>query len=279
MPDARWTFADVGPGFFEAVGMSLVDGRTFEDRDALPPADAVVINQSLARFLYANGSPIGRRFRTHPNSPMSSVVGVVNDAEQTSPRDRAMGVVYRQMRSTKHIVLAVRTADDPADAVDVVRHQLGSIAPDLPIEKVRTIGDVLDQAIAQERLMSVISLFLSAMVIAIGCVGLYTLMSYDVEQRTRELGIRLALGATSANVVTLVLRGVCRAGPAGYTIGVHLGIAASRPLATQLYDVQPGNPLTVAAVALVLGVVALVATLRPAQRASRIDPIALLRSE
>ncbi len=279
VPDARFTFADVGPGFFEAVGMSLVDGRTFEDRDALPPADAVVINQSLARFLYANESPIGRRFRMHPNSPMSSVVGVVNDAKQTSPRDRAMGVVYRQMRGANHVVLAVRTADDPADAVDVVRHQLGSIAADLPIEKVRTIGDVLDQAIAQERLMSAISLFLSAMVIAIGCVGLYALMSYDVEQRTRELGIRLALGATSANVVTLVLRGCAALVLPGLAIGVPLGIAASRPLATQLYGVQPGDPLTVAAVALVLGVVALVATLRPAQRASRIDPIALLRSE
>ena len=279
VPDARFTFADVGPGFFEAVGMSLVDGRMFEDRDAFPPADAVVINQSLARFLFANESPIGRRFRMHPNSPMSSVVGVVNDAKQTSPRDRAMGVVYRQMRGANHVVLAVRTADDPADAVDVVRHQLGSIAADLPIEKVRTIGDVLDQAIAQERLMSAISLFLSAMVIAIGCVGLYALMSYDVEQRTRELGIRLALGATSANVVTLVLRGCAALVLPGLAIGVPLGIAASRPLATQLYGVQPGDPLTVAAVALVLGVVALVATLRPAQRASRIDPIALLRSE
>ena len=245
----------------------------------MPPADAVVINQSLARFLFANESPIGRRFRMHPKSPMSPVIGVVNDAKQTSPRDRAMGVVYRQMRGANHVVLAVRTADDPADVVDVVRHQLGSIAADLPIEKVRTIGDVLDQAIAQERLMSAISLCLSAMVIAIGCVGLYALMSYDVEQRTRELGIRLALGATSANVVTLVLRGCAALVLPGLAIGVPLGIAASRPLATQLYDVQPGDPLTVAAVALVLGVVALVATLRPAQRASRIDPIALLRSE
>ena len=278
-PDARWTFADVGPGFFETVGMSLVAGRTFEDRDAAPPADAVVINQSLAAFLFANESPIGRRFRMYPNAPMKSVIGVVNDAKQTSPRDRAMGVVYLPMRGFNRVVLAVRTTDDPADAVDVVRHQLGAMAPDLPIEKVRTIGEVLDLAIAQERLMSAISLFLAVMVVAIGCVGLYALMSYDVEQRTRELGIRLALGATSANVVTLVLRSCAALVLPGLAIGVPLGIAASRPLAPQLYGVNPDDPWTLASVALVLAAVALAATLRPAQRASRIDPIALLRSE
>ena len=278
-PDARWTSADVGSGFFEAVGMSLVQGRTFEERDARPPADGVVINQSLAAVLFGNENPIGRQFRMRPRSPMKSVIGVVNDAKQTSPRDRAMGVVYQPMRGFNRVVLAVRTADDPAGAVDVVRHQLGAMAADLPIEKVRTIAEVLDLAIAQERLMSGISLFLAVMVIAIGCVGLYALMSYDVEQRTRELGIRLALGATTANVVSLVLRGSAALVLPGLAIGVPLGIAASRPLAPQLYGVHAGDAGTLVPVALVLAAVAVIATLRPAQRASRIDPIALLRSE
>ena len=180
-PDARWTFAQVGPGFFEAVGIALVNGRSFEERDA-DPAAAAVINQSLATFLFAGESPIGRQFRMHPRSPMLSVIGVVSDAKQTSPRDRAMGVVYLPMRDVNHVVFAVRTVGPPADAAVVVRHQLGSIAGDLPIEKIRTITEVLDTAIAQERLMSAIALFLAAMAIAIGCVGLYALMTYDVEQ-------------------------------------------------------------------------------------------------
>jgi hypothetical protein len=279
VPDVRWTFAAVGAGFFEAVGMSLVSGRPFEERDAQPPADAVVINRSLAALLFANESPIGRRFRMNPRGPMQSVIGVVNDARQTSPRDRAMGVVYLPLRGFNHVVLAVRTAGPPADAAAAVRHQLGSIAGDLPIEKVRTIAEVLDHAIVQERLMSAIALFLAAMVIAIGCVGLYALMSYDVEQRTREHGIRLALGATSTNVVTMVLRNSAALVVPGLAIGVPLGIAASRPLTSQLYGVETHDPWTLASVALVLAVVALLATLRPAQRASRIDPIALLRSE
>jgi predicted permease len=279
LPDVRWTFAAVGAGFFEAVGMSVVSGRAFEERDAQPPADAVVINRSLASVLFANESPIGRRFRMSPRGPMQSVIGVVNDAKQTSPRDRIMGVVYLPLRGFNHVVLAVRTAGPPADAAAVVRHQLGSIAGDLPIEKVRTIAEVLDQAIAQERLMSAIALFLAAMVIAIGCVGLYALMSYDVEQRTHELGVRLALGATSRNVVTMVLRDSAGLVLPGLAIGVPLGIAASRPLTSQLYGVETHDPWTLASVALVLTVVALLATFRPAQKASRIDPIALLRNE
>jgi predicted lysophospholipase L1 biosynthesis ABC-type transport system permease subunit len=238
-----------------------------------------MINRSLATVLFANESPIGRRFRMSPRGPMQSVIGVVNDAKQTSPRDRTMGVAYLPLRGFNHVVLAVRTAGPPADAAAVVRHQLGSIAGDLPIEKVRTIAEVLDTAIAQERLMSAIALFLAAMVIAIGCVGLYALMSYDVERRTHELGVRLALGATSTNVVTMVLRDSAGLVLPGLAIGVPLGIAASRPLTSQLYGVETHDPWTLASVALVLTVVALLATFRPAQKASRIDPIALLRTE
>jgi len=203
---ARWTFAAVGPGFFDALGMRFVKGDAFDQRDAHSPADVVVINQSLATFLFGNESPLGRRMRMSSRGPMQLVIGVVNDAKQTSPRDRAMGVVYLPLRGFNRVVLAVRTAGNPADAVPVVRHQLGAIAGDLPIDKIRTISEVLDEAIAQERLMSGIALVLAALVIAIGCVGLYALMAYDVAQRTRELGIRLALGATSTKVVTMVLR-------------------------------------------------------------------------
>jgi ABC-type antimicrobial peptide transport system permease subunit len=127
--------------------------------------------------------------------------------------------------------------------------------------------------------MSAISLFLGALVIAIGCVGLYALMSYTVAQRTRELGIRLALGATSTKVVTMVLRDSASLVLPGLAIGVPLGIAASRPLSSHLYGVQTGDPGTLASAALLLAVVALLATFRPAQTASRIDPIALLRNE
>jgi ABC-type antimicrobial peptide transport system permease subunit len=177
------------------------------------------------------------------------------------------------------VVLAVRTAGPPADAAPIVRHQISSIAGNVPIEHVRTISEVLDKAIAQERLMSAIALVLAALVITIGCVGLYALMSYEVVQRTRELGIRLALGATKKKLATMVLRDSALLVVPGLAIGVPVGIAASRPLAPQLYGVGSADPWTVASVALVLSLVTVIATLRPARAAARIDPIDLLRNE
>lgn len=279
LPGARWTFASVGPDFFNAVGISVLHGRGFTDRDARPPHDTVIINRSLATFLFGKEDPLGRRLRVNPRSPMLSVVGIVSDAKQTSPRDRSMGVIYSPMQGHGALVLAVRTAGPPADFAPVIAHQIGSVASDLPIDKVRTISQVLDAAIAQERLMSGIALVLASLVIAVGCVGLYALMSYDVAQRTHELGVRLTLGATSASVAVLILRDSAKLVFPALIIGIPIGVIASRPLSSQLYDVANTDPWTLISVGLLLTLLALVATVRPALTASRIDPIALLRSE
>jgi predicted permease len=278
VPGVRWTFADVGPGFFEAVGMS-VEGRSFAIGDAHPPGQVVAINRTLAALLFGNESPLGGRIRMNPRGPWQTVIGVVNDVKQTSPRDRGLGVVYSPLRGFNHVVLAVRTSGPPAAAAAAVRSQLSAAAPGLPIENIRTIADVLDTAIAQERLMSAIALCLAGLSILLGCVGLYALMSYDVAQRTRELGIRLALGATGRNVVALVLRDSVVMVLAGLATGVPLGIAASRALTSQLYGVNTGDPWTLGSVGLLLVAVSLIAAVRPARTAARIDPIALLRSE
>jgi predicted permease len=278
LPGARWTSVAVGPGFFDAIGMSFVQGHGFDDRAPSSPDDAIVVNRWLATYLFGTENAIGQRIRMNPRGPLRSIVGVVTDAKQTSPREGALGVVYLPMRDFGHVVLAVRTAGHPAAAASVVKHQLEAMGG-LPIEKVRTISEVLDEAIAQERLMSAISLILSALAISIGCVGLYALMAYVVAQRTHELGIRLALGATRQKVVTMVLRDSAALVVPGLVIGVPLGVAASQPMSAQLFGVSANDPWTLAAVALLLTVVGLLATFKPARTASRIDPIALLRNE
>lgn len=259
--------------------MSLLHGRAFDGRDVRPNAAGLIINETLATYLFGRDNPIDRRLRMSPQAPMQPVVGVVRDARQTSPRDRGLGVIYLLSGDFNRVVLAVRTAGYPPDAVPVIRHQIDAMAGALPIENVRTIAEVLDEAIAQERFLSAVALVLAALVIAIGCVGLYALLSYEVAQRTHELGVRLALGATSREVVALVLRNCAWLVLPALAIGLPLGMSASGVLSSQLYDVQPGDPLTLASVALLLALVALVATLRPARTASRIDPIALLRAE
>ena len=279
LPGGRWTLAAVGPGFFDAIGMSLVTGRTFDERDALPSANVVIINRSLATFVFGDQNPIGRGIRFNPRAAMLSVVGVVNDNKQVSPRDRGLGVLYLPMRDFAHVVLAVRTASSPSAAAPVIRHHLASIAGDVPVDTVHTIREVLDTAIGQERLMSAISLALATLVITIGCIGLYALMSYDVARRSRELGIRLALGATGRKMVTLVLRDAALLIVPALAIGMPLGVAVSRQLSSQLYGVDTGDPSTLTFAVVVLALVAVLAALRPARKACRIDPIFLLRHE
>jgi putative ABC transport system permease protein len=279
LPGTRWTSAAVGPGFFEAVGMSLMSGRGFQESDARPPADAVVLNRSLAIFLFGQDNPLGRQIRTNVRGPMQTVVGVVNDAKQTSPRDRGLGVVYVPLRQLRHAVLAVRTAGPPEIMAATISIQLNASVPQLPVASIRTIADVLDEGIAVERLTSAISLCLAAVVIIIGCLGLYALISYDVARRTRELGIRLALGASRGTIIGLVLKGAAHLVVPALALGIPLGIAAIRPLSSQLYGVAIVDAETLLSVGAVLVVVALVATLNPARAAARIDPIDLLRYE
>jgi predicted permease len=275
---SRWTSASVGPGFFEAAGIPLIRGRTFTHNDA-QPADGVVINQSLARALFGSGDPIGRRVGLTVRDRLRPILGVVSDATQTLPRDRGLGVVYVPLRSFGHVVVAVRTAGAPANAVPLVAHHLRSLAPTLPVGTMRTMSEALEDAIAQERLVSTIALVLGALVIAIGCVGLFALITYDVGQRTHELGVRLALGATRQAIMTMVLKDSGIIAASSLMVGVPLGVAVSRLMSAQLFGVLPYDPWTIAAVAAVLAAVALISALGPARNAAQVDPLLLLRHE
>ena len=275
----RWTFADVGAGFFETLGMPLVHGRGIVDADLLPSGDAVVINQTLATLLFGTGNPIGRRVSLSPSSPSRTIVGVVNDARQTSPRDRGLGVIYRPLRDLpQQVVLAVRTEGPPAASVDVVQHQLNGIDK-LELIRVQTMDALLDDAIAQERLLGTLAAWLGALIIVVACVGLHALVSNDVAQRTHEMGVRLALGASRGGVALLVLRDCVGLVVLALAVGVPLSLAATRPLSSQLYGLETNDPQTILGVASVLVLVALIAAGRPAHSAARVDPVVLLRAD
>ena len=277
---AAWTFADVGAGFFETVGLPLLRGRDFTSTDTARPSDAAIINRSMAGLLFGLDDPLGRRISMGPGSPKLLVVGVVDDARQTSPRDRGLAVLYRPLQRTPpQVVLAVRTQGSAADAVDVVRHQLFGLDSALPIIGIETIEDVLNRSIGQERMLGAVTAWLGALVIVISCIGLHALIRNDVIERTHELGVRLALGATPSGVAGLVLRDCAVVTAAALMAGVPLGLAAVTPLASQLYGIEPNDPRTVLLViALLLGV-GLLAALRPAYVAARVNPLALLRAD
>jgi predicted permease len=272
----KWTFAFAGPGFFDAVGMRAVQGRPFSDAGH---GGEVAINESLARGLFGDADPIGRQFTMNPNAPMLTIVGVMKDARQISPRDRGVGVAYLPIRRYGRVTLAVRLASPSLAQAASVRQQAQTIVGDVQSGPMTTISQELERSISRERLTSGIALFLAVLVVAIGCIGVYALMTYDVARRQREFGVRLALGETAGRLVASVLRdGAAIVAPA-LAIGVPAQLATSRLLASQLYGVDARDPWTLSSVAVLLSVVAMGAAFRPARLASRIDPMALLRHE
>jgi predicted permease len=280
MAGARWTFAEVGPGFFDTMGIPLVRGRGLLESDFTSPADVVVINQSLARILFGSEDPLGQAVGMPGAAVKSVIVGVVNDVRQTSPRDQGLAVLYRPLRQPPpQVVLAIRTNGRAADAVDVVRHQLEAMDRDIPVVKVQTVEDVLNAAIAQERLLATFAAWLGMLVIIVTCVGLHALVDNDVAQRTHEIGVRLALGATRGGVAMLVLRSSGALVGVALCLGVPLSLAATRPLSSQLYGLRPDDPQTIASVIVLLLAVAFGAAIRPARSAARVDPVVLLRAD
>jgi predicted permease len=279
----QWTTAEVSPGYFRTVGLSLVRGREFNEDDLTTEpgrAQPVVLNRTLSRFLFGEGDPIGRRVALTFQSGFLEVVGVVSDSKQTSPRDRGLGVIYRPLsKDATRVVFAIRTAGDPAAIAPTVRYQLRMLARDLPVTGIQTIEQQFNTAIAQERLLGTLSLILSIIAIVIACVGLHALLSYDVAQRTREIGVRMAMGATSRSVVALVLRDSLVLIAAALAVGIPIGVSATRPLTPQLYGVQADDPTTVGFAVLLLATATVLAMLRPAHAAARTDPIVLLRTE
>jgi ABC-type antimicrobial peptide transport system permease subunit len=272
----RWTFAFAGPGFFDAVGMRAVHGRALSGAAS---ADEVVVNESLAKALFGADDPIGRRLALNPKAPLSTVVGVMKDARQISPRDQGMGVAYLPIRRYGRVTFAVRLANPSLAQAASVRQQAQTILRDVQAGQVTTISQELERSIASERLTSGIALFLAALVVAMGCVGVYALMTYDVARRQREFGVRVTLGATAGRLLATVMRDGAAIVAPSLVIGIPAQLAVSRLLSSQLYGVDPRDPWTLSSVAVLLSLVAMGAVFRPAWLASRIDPTTLLRHE
>jgi ABC-type antimicrobial peptide transport system permease subunit len=187
--------------------------------------------------------------------------------------------MYVPLRRFNRVTLAVRVGDDSPAAVASVRQLAGSVAGDLRAGPITTISEELDRAIARERLMTGIAIFLAVLVVSIGCVGLYALISYDVARRHHELGVRLALGATGGQLVRIVLVNAAGILVPALAIGIPLGVVVSRLLSSQLYEVHTGDPWILLTAGVLLSIVTMGAAFRPARIASRIDPTALLRHE
>jgi predicted permease len=278
----------VAPGFFRTMGIPLAGGREFTEADTDAAPRVVVLNEAMARHYFGNHNPIGRHvlFRNDP-PPGTEVVGVVKDYAAGTPRDleRKLGLTYfsyRDRESGRNIapmIVTVRVADLPLAIAARVREELRAIDPELPILKIYTVDQQLEEVLAKDRMLAGLALALGALVVALVCLGLYGVIAYTVARRTSEIGTRLALGATRGAVLGMVLNEGMLMVLAGTALGLTAAAAATRLIAARLYGIGPHDPLTLAGAALLLLCVAALAGFVPARRASRIDPMVALRYE
>jgi predicted permease len=274
----------VSPGFLKAFSIPLLAGRDFDERDAVDKPLVVLLSKSTAQYLFPNEDPLGKRifFGTDNNTGLpAEVIGVVGDVRSLR-LDRANDVEFYRpwpQRSGPFFWVTVRTAVKPEAAAGMVRSALNKLDPGLPIIQPNTMNQIVDESLGQRRLtMTLLGVF-AGIALVLAMVGIYGAVAYTVEQRTGEIGVRMALGAQTADVLRLVVRQGMTPVVIGLVLGLAAALALGRLLTAQLYEVSANNPALLGATSITLAVVALLACLIPARRASLVNPIEALRTE
>jgi putative ABC transport system permease protein len=288
--DNKHTLPDVGhlqsvtPGYFTAMGISLLRGRAFSDADRADALPVAMVSRSVARRFWPNEDAVGKRIGYAYDSPWMTIVGVVPDTKQDSLRDTLATSIYvpweqRSRMSGAEMWLVVRTTEDPARVTAAIRRIVRETNASVPVSDVRTMNAVVDDSMSKTRFTTLLVGAFATLALLLGAVGIYGVMSYLVGQRAREMGIRLALGAKRADVVRLVVGRAMWLAATGGIVGIVAALFAARALRQWLYGVSPSDPITLTAVSVLLLGVASLASFAPALRATRVDPAMSLREE
>jgi putative ABC transport system permease protein len=270
---------DVGPNYFNTLGVPLLRGRGFTNSDARGAPPVAIINEAMARRYFPGEDPVGQQV-TMLGGPMT-IVGIVGDVQPLQagqPVEPEIYWPYRQ-RPRWATYLLIRTATDPASAMRPIERRLQALDPDMEISTFRTMGDLIDRQLVRPRFNMLLMGIFGAVALALAAIGIYGVISYSVVQRTREIGIRVALGAAERDILTSVAGRGMALTLSGVGVGVVGAFAVSRVLSSLLVGVRPTDPLTFATIAILLMLVALLASYVPARRATKVDAIDALRSE
>jgi len=287
----------VGPDFFQTMQIPFVLGRNFNATDYsvtplpqggnTPPIAVptpVIVNQAFVEKFIGKLDPLGIRFGARPanyRNPGSAgyeIVGVVRDAKYESLRNTVQPTMYMPQRGNR-ASFELRTAANPQALLPAIREVIAHVNANLPLFEVTTESQQIDRLLFEERLIARLSGFFGALALALACIGLYGLLSYEVSRRTREIGIRMALGAQARDVLGMIVREGVALASIGALVGIGASLGLMRYLNSFLFDVRANDPLTIVAVAVLLGVVAFAACWIPARRATRVDPMIALRYE
>ena len=277
--DMELNFVRVTPGYFKTLGIPLLQGRAFEDSDRAGQGRRIIVNETMARRFWPGGA-VGRFVRFSSQEPFDvEVIGVAADAHYRMVREESHPSFYAPLAQWPSAagVLHARFQGTPQGRIEELRRVVGSVNPAVPVVRTGTLSEQMERNIADEKLAGAIGLTLAGATLVLAAVGLYATMAFLVGRRTREIGVRVALGARGADVRQLVLRDAGQLAALGIAGGFALALWMAHTLRNLLYGVEPLDSISLAAAAVILGGVAMLASWLPAHRASRVDPLAALR--
>ena len=272
----------ISPGYFETMGIRMLDGRDFTRLDAKQEATVAIVNQKFAQHFFKNESPVGRHlgFGVGPQTKLTiEIIGVVADSLYEGPREGVRRQVFIPNWGLSSVTFYVRTTTPSAAAFNVVRDEVRRLDASMPVYSIKTVQGQLDERLLTDRLIAMLSAGFGLLATLLASIGLYGVMAFVVARRRKELGLRLALGAEPSEVVWIVMKEVLILAAVGFVVGIPTAFALGRFVSSQLYGIQPHDPMIGIITIGFIVIVSVAAGMIPARRASRIDPLLALRYE
>jgi predicted permease len=280
--DMNSRYNEIGPDYFRTLGVPLVSGREFSRADAIGAPKVAIVNEAFAKKFNLGRDAVGKRIGERGKTPDTEIVGLVQNAKYSDVKREVPPVFFRPYRQSEHLYslsFYVRTSVEPTAIVAGVPKLVAALDPNLPVEDLRTLPEQVRQNVFLDRMISVLSAAFAALATVLAAIGLYGVLAYTVSQRTREIGLRMALGADAARVRGMVLRQVALMTVAGGAIGLGAAFWLGRLAESLLYQMKGYDPVVLAGATIALTVVALAAGFIPAHRASQVEPMQALRYE
>ncbi len=272
----------ISPGYFRAMHIRMLKGREFSESDVKNSVPVAIVNESFARKYFANEDPLSQRIAFNWEfSGVQQVIGVAGSVKERSIASAEVPEVYvcYTQRADSGFTFAVRTKSDPEAMTSAIRSTLGTIDPTTPLSEVSTLDEVVSKSIRDQRASALLLGSLGGLALVLTAIGIYGVLAYNVAQQTHEIGVRMALGATRGDILSMVLGRGLRLVAIGCLIGFVAALALTRLMTSLLFSVKPTDPITFVGVMALLFAVAMVACWVPAWRATRVDPMVALRYE